>query len=343
MKKRFIARCPEDHSDFVRRGPERKLWVDTLRGLAIFFVIFGHALSDEAPNSILYYVVTSPIKIPLFFAITGYLFRDRDGNYAIFYKNVLLKLVVPWFFLSLIWMKLLIVPLKGSFTYFSDRLMNMITGRDYWFMPACIVAEIIQFYIRKFWKRSWQISIACIICFFVGIIMVHFDICNFAMVNRAFIAQIYMLIGFIFKNYEELFCKTKWQYIVCGSVVYLSMVVITVVLYPGKILDVHTNEYYNLPLCIAMIYLGCFLLFILARKLELALGLFVFIGQNSLIYYMMSGCVAFPFNKLSILLGRSGWYNTWSFAFLKTGWTCMACMVIVLFINRYLPIAGGKR
>ena len=47
---------------------ERKLWIDALRALAMLFVIFGHQVGNYIP----YYVFTSPIKIPLFFMITGY-------------------------------------------------------------------------------------------------------------------------------------------------------------------------------------------------------------------------------------------------------------------------------
>ncbi len=41
-------------------------WIDTLRGLAMLFVIFSHAIVDGVPNRSIYYVVTGPIMLPLF-------------------------------------------------------------------------------------------------------------------------------------------------------------------------------------------------------------------------------------------------------------------------------------
>ena len=40
---------------------KREGWVDGLRAVAVLFVIFGH----QIPGNTIYYVFTSPIKIPL--------------------------------------------------------------------------------------------------------------------------------------------------------------------------------------------------------------------------------------------------------------------------------------
>lgn len=62
----------------------RKIWIDGLRGLAMVFVLYGHLVNDWST----YYVFTSPIKIPLFFANTGYVYKTREGDFKRFLKNL---------------------------------------------------------------------------------------------------------------------------------------------------------------------------------------------------------------------------------------------------------------
>ena len=54
----------------------RKLWIDSIRAIAIIMVVFGHQIPEETS----YFVYTSTVKMPLFFAISGYLFSDRGGQ-----------------------------------------------------------------------------------------------------------------------------------------------------------------------------------------------------------------------------------------------------------------------
>ncbi len=61
----------------------RKLWIDCLRGIAILFVLYGHLV--QGWND--YFVFTSPIKIPLFFVITGYVFNHNRTNNKDFFVN----------------------------------------------------------------------------------------------------------------------------------------------------------------------------------------------------------------------------------------------------------------
>lgn len=41
-------------------------------------------------------IFTAPIMIPLFFAVSGDLFNDCDGDSRIFVEKIFKKLVVPW-------------------------------------------------------------------------------------------------------------------------------------------------------------------------------------------------------------------------------------------------------
>ena len=73
----------------------RKNWIDGLRGLAMLFVLYGHLAGGWTE----YFVFSSAIKIPLFFAITGYVFKVRSGRSLEFIKNLL---IIYYIFLSIV-------------------------------------------------------------------------------------------------------------------------------------------------------------------------------------------------------------------------------------------------
>ncbi len=107
---------------------KREEWVDALRATAMLFVIAGH-LMPKTENSWLYFLITSPVKIPLFFAITGYVFKDRNGNVLCFLRNLIEKIAVPWLILSFIY-SLGSIPFKGISNFFED-IVNIIVGKKF--------------------------------------------------------------------------------------------------------------------------------------------------------------------------------------------------------------------
>ncbi len=125
-------------SNYIKMvGKQRKAWVDFLRALAIFLVVFGHQIQQCTP----YFVITSPIKMPLFFAISGYLFTVKSGyEYA---KRVLLTLIVPWLLLSFLPV-ILLIPVRG-FSDFLPSIGKVISGEVAWFMP-CFILSSLMFY-----------------------------------------------------------------------------------------------------------------------------------------------------------------------------------------------------
>lgn len=75
----------------------RKGWLDACRALAILFVIYGHQQKD----GLFYFLFTSPVKVTMFFAISGYLFNPRGGDARAFFKNLLIRMVLPWLILAI--------------------------------------------------------------------------------------------------------------------------------------------------------------------------------------------------------------------------------------------------
>ena len=123
-------------------------YVDVLRALALFFVILGHLISIEYG----YFVFTSPIKLPLFFAITGFVFPYQRKDPLSFLKNTFWKLVVPWLLLT--------VPFalaRAAFRGISalpQALWDILSGKTAWLCPAASLRKSSGFSSTGMGKRS---------------------------------------------------------------------------------------------------------------------------------------------------------------------------------------------
>lgn len=265
---------------------KRKDWVDALRALAMFFVILGHQIAGKTA----YFVFTSPIKIPLFFMITGYVFNYNRKSTAEFFKNLFFKLVIPWLCLTVPFV-FLMSPAKWA-TGVPKGLFDILSGAVGWYMPCCIVAEIIWFFICKLLKKPRFIVLAACGIAVAGYILGYFKILEFARINTAMIAQFYILLGYLFKLFEQKISRLNWWHLLALTVLYVGIGVVSLIVWPSSYIDVHNNYYYNYPVCITMIVLGCVTIFAAARKLGEGEGfriprLVSFLGQNTIIYYLL--------------------------------------------------------
>ncbi len=320
----------------------RKPWIDGLRAIAIIFVILGHQIADN----IGFFVFTSPIKIPLFFMISGYLFKGKQTTFRKFFSGVLFGLVIPWFCLTI--PLALIKVLNQGITALPKHFWELIAGKTAWYMPCCIIAEILFFLLIKFTKNLTGIIAGVLALFGMGILAVHFDILNFAMINRALIVQVFLLSGYLYKLYEEkLMAKISWVHISVLCCIYVVMGILSLIIWPDKCIDIHMNIYYNYPYCFAMIFLGCFTMFVLAEKLATTPPILKFIGQNTLVYYLLHNINIAVFDKalgfLNINLPQS-FTDSIVYSIILTIIGCVACGIEAMLINRFIPeIAGKKR
>lgn len=135
-------------------------------------------------------------------------------------------------------------------------------------MPCLIAAEIIWFAILKVFKETWQVAVLAVACFAAGMVLFDHGILNRFMINRALTAQVFLLIGWLIRKYERPIMERAgkvWN-LVAGAGVYFALGVLSLVLYPGEVMDVHLCKYYNHAICQLMIWTGICTLFILAAK-----------------------------------------------------------------------------
>ena len=320
-----------------RESKERKKWVDILRAIAMILVIYGHRSSGWTE----YYVFTSPIKIPLFFAITGYVFNDAKGDFGAFIKKLWRTVIVPWLVISIL-PYLIFTPLKGI-SFLAENLISVLTGKNYWYMPCCIAAEIIWFCILKYVRSMWKIGLIVAILFAVGLALYTNSMLSVFMINRSLTAQFFLYTGKIYRVYEpELKDKiNNVPVLVSGTVLYVFLGILTLVLYPGQCLDVHMCRYYNICICGVMIWVGIYVLAVfVSNRIKRYPNWLVLIGQHTLVIYLLHNYLVKAFYKGFSIFHIPA--NRLTNVFL-TLIVCLTGVLISQAINYLAPELMGKK
>jgi len=315
-------------------------WIDALRAIAMFFVVCVHSCYGQRGWWI-YNVFIGPLMLPLFFAISGYLFNHREGNQAKFFKGMLLKLIIPWFVLSFNWLRLLLIPVKG-FHYWYDHFYSLVSGNLSWFMPALVIGEVVFFYIRKFCKKPLQVAVACCVVTVLGFVLHFVGVGEFAMFNRALIAQSFLLIGYLCRQHQDRLARVGKGQLAILAAAYLGLGVLSCALMPGQYIDVHLNQYQSILLCFAMIFIGCTALFIAAPRISRYPRWLVFLGQNTLVCYFFHLKGLQYIYKAFLRIGLD-LTNNWIFSGARAVGVIIACALASLVINRIFPEGVGRR
>lgn len=306
---------------------ERKLWLDALRGIAILLVVYGHVDRDWLD----FFVFTSPIKMPLFFVISAYLFKPRGGCQVVFFKSILRKLVIPWIVL-------------GMFPYTNPvgRFWDLLSGKALWFMPCLIIAELIWFYIHKFSKNDISVVFGGLTISFCGLLINHIHPIRYAMFDTSLIVQAFFVMGFLIHKYEKVLTK-RWKNITpIYLFAYLFLGGIVLLYFPGECIDVHLNLYFNYPICSLMIIIGCLLMFTLFRSINLKPSWLVFVGQNTLVIYILHRYGFAIFQILMKMAGLSDMLHMPIILPIKAAFSCIICCIIAYLLNQYFPEIIGK-
>ena len=315
----------------VQQTKERKAWIDALRALAILLVVYGHRA-----RTLPYLAFANPIKMPLFFALSGYLFKIREGGDKAFFKKLFSSLVVPWLCLGLVPL-LFAFPFKGVNHGFAN-VVDFFCGKMFWFMPCFIVGEIFFYYTVKFFGNKTYLMIITSLAFaVVGYCLKRYGLLDFLLINVAMTVQPYFLMGFLYRRYESIITKQCWWWVAL-LVAYFA---VGWIFYPQSRMDVHYAAFSNLPLCAAMTVIGLLALFMLAPLVRYPKWL-LSVGKNSLVIYMLDRYALIPFAMVFDFKHYPPAVIA-SVALLYLGWSAAVCILAGKIINRYAPWVTGNR
>lgn len=312
-------------------------WLDALKATALLFVIFGHILLKGSA----FFVITSPVKIPLFFAVSGYLFSIKNGEFKPFALRLLKTRAVPWFILSFLVVKIIYSIASKQFDLTFEYLYVFASGIQLWYIPCCIIAEIILFFIIKYSPNFSVTALIMLALSAAGYLMAINGIGDFAKFNTALISQFFLLIGLVMRKIKDSNKEIpKWAVLLMMAV-YSAMVTVSFIRYPNKTFSVSYNDYYSIFVCGTLIVCGVILMFYFAPKLKYP-KFFLYIGRNTLVIYIMHGYFLNITDKIFNTLGLSD--SRILKATVGTAVICTICILIAFFINKFIPfVVGAKR
>lgn len=317
-------------------GLRRRIeWLDALKATALIFVIFGHILLEGSA----YYVITSPVKVPLFFAVSGYLFSIKDGSFGPFLKRLLKTRALPWFVLSFVAVKIIYSIALKQYDAALEHLYVFASGTQLWYIPCCIIAEIILFFIIKY-SPDFRITALIMLALSAsGYLMAINGIGDFAKFNTALISQFFLLIGLTVRKINDSGKGIPKKSALIMAAVYAAMVAVSFICYPGKTFSVSYNDYYSVFVCGALIACGVALMFYFAPKLKYPKFL-LYIGRNTLVIYIMHGYFLSIAEKI---FDKSEIFDSRILrAAVGTAAICAICAFIAFLINKYIPFIVGS-
>lgn len=190
----------------VTQENKERMFINILRGVAIFLMIWQHCVQHCIPDGIDFfenYIVKfiCSFHMPLFMLISGYLFyaslNKREFKEIINHrvKSLLHVAVVGGIFIWLLTDMILNIALKGYHILVGGKWLSSITSL--WFIWSVLVSTLIVSFAYKKVNKAWL----RILCLIFGVFIVLF----FPAGELNLYMYPYFLIGFFYAKHREKF------------------------------------------------------------------------------------------------------------------------------------------
>lgn len=280
---------------------ERIRWIDMAKGIGILLVMIGHLGLPYAKTWIYTF------HIPLFFMLSGCVFRGYDKDFKSFFIKKLKSIVVPYFCLGIF------LPIFFSIqSYFIDKERNITVYINFfvdfliqkrwftiWFIACLFIVEILFFFIVKLCKNNMK-PIVIVSCILAAVSMAYFKLGGPALpwnIDIAFSALPFFAGGYyLFNNktiYEFFLEKRPVKFLVFLALAILNVGCAYATLrISNELLDMSSGLWGFPPLTYIAAFAGslCVIMFsnfIIIKPIE-------YIGKNSLVYYAWHSRIMIP-------------------------------------------------
>lgn len=317
-------------------------WIDYAKAIGIILVIIGHAISKYNLNlSVLEKFIYS-MHMPLFFIISGYLFKwDSSINKKEFIKKKVKRLILPYLlFIVLITVCHLFEVLllhKGMEFFYKflsiDNIFYTILCTvksiysNLWFFPCLLVSEIILFLLfRKLKNEYLTISVSLIIGFAFLFFRKFTNIVLPFCMETALASLLFLGVGSIVRKIEiNNFCNIR-------LLINISLFIILNVLYSGK-----TFVYYNLDIESPGIFIftaifGSMIVIDICQKIN-NINILQSIGSNSMYIYGLHFIMQNIINIIIKIVANN--INDYLILFVTTIINLLLCMCTINILKKW--------
>lgn len=200
-------------------GRDNLRWVNLAKGIGIILVVIGHYSPENSPSFWLHlHNFIYAFHMPLFFVLSGYLYKYKEGSYLKLLKNKIQRLVLPFFSVAVFYacFKLLagaFVNLDYPVNY--QSILNLLTNPVFsfvpllWFVHALFGIFLIYPIIRAMAQPVPIFVLTLVVAIFVSIFNISIPIFSKAVENLPYFSLGVLFADQIFRNKFSLLCSSK--------------------------------------------------------------------------------------------------------------------------------------
>lgn len=344
---------------------KRLRYIDVARGISMFIIVFSHAMS-VATHAYPVYRVLFFINVPIFFVLSGYTFRVKEGeSFFKFLKNKFLRIMLPYF----VWALVFLIPYlffggdvaeefqqTTSFDLWT-QIKNTLYGNGVnnalkqngplWFLPALFTTEVLYYAIVRYIKKwQWQ-TVIFAMSIVVGFLCSLF-VKDFFLpwgLNSALTIGCFFYFGYLLKEWK-VFEKMSTRASVLSCLVALVMCGLAIYFNDSANVIWTHYWYYNYFLTIIAGLTSAWLILQLSRLINRN-KMFEFVGKNTmpiLIFHKIVIIVMVSkIGVISTLVKDSNILLELLLVFAITIVTMVFSIVVGLAIRKILPELIGER
>lgn len=320
-------------------------WIDSLKGLGIILVVWGHMNLPLIPETIIY-----SFHMPLFLFISGYLYKNKEIAVKDYVLKKFKSLIIPYLIYAAIslpfGLMLNIIDGKGfdMIQIFIDFLfLNGSVGWNspIWFLIVLFLVEIIYFAIEK---SKLNTPIFIIVAFVGGYLLSETGLKYPLGINIVVWGLVFYFIGNVAREnkFIEILSNTKIK-LYASLLVSGSLNLIFGLLLNNRI-SIYHNELDNYLYFYIAALSGILFMFLLFSVLPKS-KILTFLGKNTLIILATHYFFLYGYNMIDkLFFGQTIMTNSSYFvSILLTAFVLAVYPLVIYIINSYIPLLSEKR
>lgn len=312
----------------------RNIFLDVLRGMAILFVVFGHAIqsaNNMNPGLPLQKIIMT-FWMPLFFMISGYVDGFTHGGKGILSK--INRLVVPYFFWATIVFVLDVLIGKNLFSF--GAFLTELGFSQFWFLRVLFIIWFIFYLARLVYsylslRVSYVVNILITSLSFTILLITISSFMGFGILKYSMLYFVGLCIFWVLKNINFYFR------------LYIAFVCFIMFCVSSSLLFIIDNVCLKRLLDISMAFTGsgmvCFVALLIVRfKNSVLCRILSYCGKISLELYAVHWCLLFNTNLLGLNCVKNIGYNVY---LVSMSGFLLWVIISIAFIYLIKAIPGG--